>query len=122
MVLYRQDQAFALESIIPRKERYEGNYDLVVAAQPYRSRMPADFKVNKVLSPLAKSLNVGGRMVVIQSTGHDPGMEIIRKMWLKEEPFVTPRHLLINELQLEINKNMETFAFEGYNDERSLFS
>ena len=122
MVLYRQDQAFALESIIPRKGRYEGNYDLVVAAQPYRSRMPAEFKVKKVLSPLAKSLNVGGRMVVIQSTGHDPGMEIIRKMWPKEEPFVTPRHLLINELQEDINKNKECFSFEGYNDERSLFS
>ena len=47
MVLYRQDQAFALASIIPGKGRYEGNYDLVVAAQPYRSRMSADFKVEK---------------------------------------------------------------------------
>ena len=122
MVLYRQDQAFALESIIPRKGRYEGNYDLVVAAQPYRSRMPADFKVKKVLAPLAKSLNVGGRMVVIQSTGHDPGMEIIRKMWPKEEPFVTPRHLLIKELEHELNQNNEDFAFDDFNDERSLFT
>ncbi len=122
MVLYRQDQAFALESIIPRKGRYEGNYDLVVAAQPYRSRMPADFKVKKVLAPLAKSLKVGGRMVVVQSTGHDPGMEIIRKLWPDEEPFVTPRHLLIKELEHELNQNNEHFAFDDFNDERSLFT
>jgi hypothetical protein len=122
MVLYRQDQAFALESIIPRKGRYEGNYDLVVAAQPYRSRMPADFKVKKVLAPLAKSLKVGGRMVVVQSTGHDPGMEIIRKLWPDEEPFVTPRHLLIKELEHELNQNNEDFAFDDFNDERSLFT
>jgi len=122
MVLYRQDQAFALESIIPRKGRYEGNYDLVVAAQPYRSRMPAYFKVKKVLAPLAKSLKVGGRMVVVQSTGHDPGMEIIRKLWPDEEPFVTPRHLLIKELEHELNQNNEDFAFDDFNDERSLFT
>ena len=122
MVLYRQDQAFALESIIPRKGRYEGNYDLVVAAQPYRSRMPADFKVKKVLAPLAKSLKVGGRMVVVQSTGHDPGMEIIRKLWPDEEPFVTPRHLLIKELEHELNQNNEHFALDDFNDERSLFT
>ena len=47
MVLYRQDQAFALTSIILAKGRYEGNYDLVLAAQPYWSRMSADFKVEK---------------------------------------------------------------------------
>jgi len=47
MVLYRQDQPFALTSIILAKGRYEGNYDLVVAAQPYWSRMSADFKVEK---------------------------------------------------------------------------
>ena len=122
MVLYRQDQAFALASIIPGKGRYEGNYDLVVAAQPYRSRMSADFKVEKVLAPLAKSLNVGGRMVVVQSTGHDPGMEIIRKLWPDEEPFVTPRYLLIKELQQDLNMEKEYFAFEGFNDERSLFT
>src|SRR6266542_1704507 len=59
MVLYRADQAFSLHSLIPRKGRYEGNYDMVIAAQPYRSRMSADFKVSKILSPLARSLDIG---------------------------------------------------------------
>ena len=98
MVLYRADQAFALDSLIPRKGRYAGNYDMVIAAQPYRSRMPAEFKAKKILAPLARSLNLGGRMIVVQSTGLDPGMEIIRTIWPDEAPFATPRHMLINTL------------------------
>ena len=122
MVIYRKDQAFALDGIIPRRGRYEGNYDLVIAAQPYRSRMSAEFKVNKILAPLARSLKVDGRMIVIQSTGHDPGMEIIRKVWPDEEPFATPRHLLITKLKQFLNDNDAEYAFDGFSDDRSLFT
>ena len=122
LVLYREDQAFALDNIIPRKGRYKGGYDMVIAAQPYRSRQSADFKVSKVLAPLAKSLAVNGRMVVVQSTGHDPGMEIIRNIWPKEEPFATPRHLLIKTLEKQLNAEETCFSFDGFNDSRSLFS
>ncbi|MEM7343179.1 MAG: hypothetical protein AAF485_02970 [Chloroflexota bacterium] len=123
LVLYRQDQAFAMDGLIPRKGAYSGNYDLVMAAQPYRSRMPAQFKVDKVLAPLARSLNIGGRMITIQSTGHDPGMEIIRKVWPDEEPFATPRHLLIKTLKETLNSGeTQPFAFDGFSDNRSLFT
>jgi hypothetical protein len=122
IVLYRADQAFTLHNIIPRKGRYEGNYDLVIAAQPFRSRMSAEFKVNKVLAPLARSLTIGGRMVVIQSTGLDPGMEVIRSVWPNEEPFATPRHMLIRTLRDELNRESEAFSFDGYTDDRSLFT
>ena len=122
MVIYREDQAFALHDIIPKKGFYEGNYDLVMAAQPYRSRMSAEFKVDKILAPLARSLNEHGRMIVIQSTGHDPGMEIIRKVWPEEEPFATPRHMLISKLKQSLNEDSEVFAFDGFSDDRSLFT
>lgn len=122
LVLYRQDQAFALDTIIPKQERSEGNYDIVIAAQPYRSRMPADFKVDKILAPLARSLNINGRMIVIQSTGHDPGMEIIRKIWPEEQPFTTPRHLLIKTLQAALISHDDEFIFDGFGDDRSLFT
>ena len=38
-------------------------------------------------------------MLTIQSTGKDPGMEIIRKVWPKEQPFKTPRHDLLAALK-----------------------
>ncbi|MEP7045808.1 MAG: hypothetical protein ABI949_03965 [Ilumatobacteraceae bacterium] len=125
MVLYRDDQAFALDDLIPRPtggpQPFE--YDLVLAAQPYRSRTSATTKVKNVLAPLAKALAPAGRLVVVQSTGHDPGMEIIRKIWPAEDPFATPRHKLIKELDAQLNGDgAPDFGFEGTSDAASLFS
>lgn len=122
LVLYRKDHAFSMDDIIPRRGRYAGGYDLVIAAQPYRSRTPATFKIEKILAPLARSLAAGGRMVVVQSTGLDPGMEIIRQVWPDEDPFLTPRHTLITTLTQALNAGGSEFAFDGFNDSRSLFT
>ncbi|HZY07547.1 MAG TPA: hypothetical protein VFE69_07375, partial [Ilumatobacteraceae bacterium] len=98
-------------------------YDLVLAAQPYRSRTSAETKVKNVLGPLAKALAPGGRLVVVQSTGHDPGMEIIRRIWPAEDPFATPRHKLIKELDAQLNDDsVPQFGFEGTSDAASLFT
>jgi hypothetical protein len=124
LVLYRKDQAFALDRVVPRNigRPQEGGYDLIVAAQPYRSRTPAEPKVRTVLAPLARSLVPGGRLVVVQSTGHDPGMEVIRRIWPGEDPFQTPRHQLITELQRQLADDPGTFVFEGTADSQALFS
>jgi hypothetical protein len=125
MVLYRDDHAFALNDLIARPtgapQPFE--YDLVLAAQPYRSRTSAQTKVKNVLAPLAKALAPNGRLIVIQSTGHDPGMEIIRKIWPAEDPFATPRHSLIKELGAQLNDNtVPDYGFEGTSDAASLFT
>jgi hypothetical protein len=125
MVLYRADQAFALHDVIPKKPTgpIDVGYDLVLAAQPYRSRTPADLKVKHVLGPLARSLAPSGRLVVVQSTGHDPGMEVIRKIWPTEDPFATPRHQLIRELDAQLNtENPGRYRFDGTSDAASLFT
>jgi hypothetical protein len=125
MVLYREDQAFALNDLIARPTGgpQPFQYDLVLAAQPYRSRTSAETKVKNVLAPLAKALAPAGRLVVVQSTGHDPGMEIIRKIWPAEDPFATPRHKLIQELDSQLNGGAAgQYAFEGTSDAASLFT
>lgn len=122
LVLYRRDHAFSLHDVIPQRGDSMGGYDLIVAAQPYRSRMPSGFKVDKVLAPLAGSLASGGRMVVVQSTGLDPGMEIIRQVWPDEDPFLTPRHTLITALRDKLNADGAEFSFDGFSDDRSLFT
>ena len=129
LVLYRSDHAFALNDVIPRNigAPQSFGYDLALAVQPYRSRTPAAGKVRTVLAPVAENLRVGGRLVVVQSTGHDPGMEIVRRIWPNEQPFATPRHTLINEMNATLNgpgtpsKNAR-FTFEGASDDRALFS
>ena len=98
LVLYRADRRFVLDSLIPQRGRRDHVYDLVIVSQPYRARSSADIKVQNVLAPLAGALAPGGRMITIQSTGRDPGMEIIRTVWPGEDPFHTPRRMLIEAL------------------------
>ncbi len=121
VVLYREDHAFALDHIIPRQGSAAGDFDLVIAAQPFRSRTPVQFKVDRVLEPMARALGPRGRMVVVQSTGLDPGMEIIESVWPGEQPFSTPRHLLVEHLDRVLNAGGPAFAFEGMGDSEALF-
>ena len=122
MVLYRADQRFVLDSVIPRPGGIAATYDLIVAAQPYRARLPADKKVEYVLAPLARALGSGGRMIVVQSTGRDPGMEIIHKIWPDDNPFQTPRHVLTEALEATLRKDHTDLIFDEYSDECSLFT
>ena len=121
LVLFRADQRHALEPVIPQPGAIDGTYDLIIAAQPYRARLSAERKLRYVLAPLARALAPGGRMIVVQSTGHDPGMEIIRKIWPDEDPFQTPRRLLVEALKAELQERHPDLAVEAYADERSLF-
>ena len=128
LVLYRADEKFALDAVIPKRTDapQPADFDIVLAAQPYRSRTSADVKVRSVLGPLARSLAVGGRLVVVQSAGHDPAMEIVRRIWPAEDPFATPRNLLLQELDAVLNDGAgphdKPFAFDGTSDHDALFT
>ena len=121
LVLYREDHKFLLDPVIPRPGRASEGYDLVIASQPYRARMPIDFKVKKVLAPLARCLGAGGRLLCIQSHGGDPGLEIIHKIWPDEQPFQTDRHVLLKALKEEIGKSRRDLKFNAYSDKRAVF-
>src|SRR5207249_2801823 len=101
LVIYREDHKFLLDAVIPTPRGTAGRYDLVLASQPWRARMGADFKVQKVLAPLARSLAPGGKLLAIQSCGHDPGLEIIQQLWPGEQPFQVSRHELLATLRRE---------------------
>ena len=92
LVIYRDDFRFLLDDVIPRQGKMRADYDLVIASQPYRARVPVEFKASKVIAPLARALRPGGRLLGIHSCGRDPGLEIIRKVWPEEDPFRTGRH------------------------------
>ncbi len=113
LVLYRGDQKFVMDAIIPRQGECDLSYDLVIAAQPYRARHGVDVKVRSVLAPLAAALAPGGRMVTIQSTGQDPGMEIIRKVWPDEEPFKTPGPMLLEALMPRLAEAFPDRRYSG---------
>ena len=120
LVLYRADQRFVLDRTIPRPGGGRADYDLVIASQPYRARLDAAFKVDKVLAPLARALGPGGRMIVIQSTGRDPGMDIIGKVWPDENPFQTPAPELVSALH-DVLADTPRLYCEPFDHDHSLF-
>jgi SAM-dependent methyltransferase len=121
LVLYREDHRFLLDAVIPRPGRSFECYDLVVASQPWRARMPASFKAQKVLAPLARSLAPGGRLLAIQSYGRDAGLEIVQRLWPGENPFRVDRHELLAALRAELGRDARNFTLTARPDDKALF-
>ena len=111
LVIYRKDHSFLLDSVIPKPGQFSGNYDLVLASQPWRARMSAEFKAKKVLAPLVRSLGPSGRLLAVQSCGNDPALEMVNEIWPDEEPFKVNRHELIKTLRAELGRDARNFNF-----------
>jgi hypothetical protein len=120
-VIYREDYEFLLDDVIPQPGRAEATYDFVLASQPWRARMPAEFKAQKILAPLARSLAPGGRLLAIQSHGRDPGLEVVQKLWPGENPFQVDRHALLEALTAELGPEAEDYDLTPPPDETALF-
>jgi SAM-dependent methyltransferase len=121
LVIYRDDHKFLLDQVRPRRGFTNAEYDLVIASQPYRARAPLEFKAKRVVAPLARSLAPGGRLIAIHSHGHDPGLEVIQKVWPGENPFTTDRHALLRATKAELGSAGRELNFGAYADARSLF-
>src|SRR6201997_5473059 len=121
LVIYREDHRFLLDPIIPKPGGTQANYDLVIASQPYRARSPLEFKVKRVIAPLARALGPGGRLVAIHSHGHDPGMEIIQRVWPEDNPFMHDRHQILKAVKHELGPAGRELNFNVYADNRALF-
>jgi hypothetical protein len=121
LVLYREDHKFLLDAVIPKPGRSFESYDLVIASQPWRARMPATFKAQKVLAPLTRSLAPGGRLLAIQSYGHDAGLEVVQRLWPGENPFQVDRHQLLAALRSELARDARNFLLAAPPDEKSIF-
>jgi hypothetical protein len=121
LVIYREDHKFLLDSVIPKPGRIFESYDLIVASQPWRARMSAEFKAQKVLAPLTRSLAPGGRLLAIQSAGKDPALEIIQKLWPGENPFQVDRHQLLAALKTELGRDARDYTLTALPDDKAIF-
>jgi len=121
LVVYRADHEFVLDSVIPREGADIGGYDFVLASQPWRARTSAHFKAEKILAPLARSLKQGGRLLVIQSYGHDPGQEVVAQLWPGENPFPVGRRALLDALREELAAHAAEYDLANPTDEGAVF-
>ena len=121
LVIYRKDHSFLLDSVIPKPGQVGGGYDLAIASQPWRARMSAQFKVEKVLAPIVRSLAPAGRLLAVQSCGDDPALELVRKVWPDEDPFRVNRHELIRVLRKELGRDARNYNFISGSDSKAIF-
>ncbi len=121
LVIYREDYRFLLENVVPKRGEARAEYDMVIASQPYRLRAPLEFKAQKVIAPLVRALGKGGRLLGIHSYGHDPGLEIIQKVWPGENPYTQSRHDVLRAAKAELGKEARRYNFNAYADARALF-
>ena len=121
LVMYRADHEFLLDAVIPRPLVEFAGYDLVLASQPWRAKTPASFKVEKVLAPLTRALAPGGRLLVVQSYGDDPSLEVVRRLWPGENPFPTDRFALLQALEDELGDAAAGFDLAAPPDKEALF-
>jgi SAM-dependent methyltransferase len=121
LVIYREDFKFLLNDVLPKRGEARADFDLCIASQPYRSRVSASFKAEKVIAPMARALRPGGRVFAVHSHGDDPGMEVIRKVWPDEDPFPNGRHEIIQELKEQLGDDARQFHFNAMSDDRSIF-
>ncbi len=121
LVMFRDDHRFLLDDVIPRRSQAAGgDYDLVLASQPWRARMNAEFKVRHVLAPLVRSLRAGGRLLTVQSYGEDPGLELIRKIWPDENPFQVRRQELLRTLKAHLGHAAQSYNLNAGSDDKAL--
>ena len=106
IIIYRKDQEFSLKNIIPKKNNGKNNYDLIIASQPYRSRISAEKKVKYVINPMIKALNKRGKLIIVHACGNDPANKIIKKIWPKDKPFPTLYKSILKYIRLNTNKDI----------------
>jgi hypothetical protein len=121
LVLYREDHKFLLDAVIPKPGRIFESYDFILASQPWRARMSAEFKAQKVLAPLVRSLAPGGRLLGIQSAGKDPALEIVQRLWPGENPFTVDRHALLAALKTELGRDVRDYTLHAPPDDKAIF-
>lgn len=121
LVIYRDDFRFLLDDVVPKQGAARADYDLIIASQPYRARVPVEFKSAKVVAPLVRALRPGGRLLGIHSCGRDPGLEIVRKVWPEENPFTTSRHDILRAVRSQLGRDARHYNFNAYADNRAVF-
>ena len=60
-------------------------------------------------------------MLAIQSWGRDAGLEIIRRIWPKEDPFQVDRHQLLATLKAELGPEAHSYQLQAPPDEKAVF-
>ncbi|MEM7208177.1 MAG: hypothetical protein AAF434_10155 [Pseudomonadota bacterium] len=122
LVLYREDHQFLLDSVIPKRDKPQADFDLIIASQPYRAIASAESKAKNVIAPLSRALAPNGRLIGIHSLGNDPGMEIVDAVWPFKNPFTVSRQEILEAVKKQLGNDADQFVFSAGSNSDSLFN
>lgn len=121
LVLYREDQRFPLEPLMPRPATGAAlRFDYCLLNRPYLHSHPMSFRIDHVLAPVVEQLEEGGCITVVQSAGDDPAHEIVRRVWPRAPMDFVRRQEIIAELRRALGERARDFTFRGLTDTGSL--
>ncbi len=114
LIIHREDQSFPLDHLIPNKNNTKETFDLILASQPYRSRIDARKKNEYVIQPMINALNKNGKLVLVHAAGNDPAHELIKEIWPKEKPFPALGKEIYKDLQsIFSSKELQKIKFNS---------
>ena len=108
LVIYREDHEINLDNVIPKNDGIKMEFDLIIASQPYRSRISVKQKVKYVVEPMINALKLNGKLVLIHACGNNPGHEIINLIWPEEDPFPSSSNDIIKYLEKNLSKELQS--------------
>jgi SAM-dependent methyltransferase len=121
LLLYRADQRFLIEPLLPKRDAARADFDLVLVSHAWRAQASIAFKAGRILAPLARALGPGGRLLAVQGHGYNPGMEIVRAVWPGEDPFQHDRHELLRATKRDLGADAGEYRFHALPSSRAIF-
>jgi hypothetical protein len=121
LVIYRRDQRFVLDSIIPRRGSARADFDFALLSHPYRAKAPLAFKTRAIIAPVVRSLRPNGRLMGVQAHGENPGLDIVRAIWPNENPRLHGRRELMDALRSELGRRRDRYSFHDMSDAEAVF-
>ena len=106
VIIYRKDHEMTLDHVMPNFNDDKTYYDLIIASQPYRSRITEKQKVSYVIKPMIDCLNANGKLIVTHAFGNDPGTTLVNKLWPEDDPFPTLGNKIIEYLNNNLDKKL----------------
>jgi hypothetical protein len=121
LVIFRRDQRFALDPILPKRGLARADFDFILLSHPYRARAPLAFKSARIVTPLARGLRANGRLMGVQAFGHDAGMEVVQDVWPGESVFTDGRAEILRQVRADLGPAERDYDFAETPDAEAVF-
>ena len=120
LVIYRDDYRFLLDDVIPRQGQARADYDLVIASQPYRARVPRRVQGaegDRAADARARPRRPAARHPLAAAT--TPASRSCSRCGRARTRSRPSRHDILRAVKRELGKDARHYNFNAYADNRA---